>query len=109
MDGFEENREALEALGAAVVAASVDAKDKTAELADRLSFRVAFGVTKAQADDIGAWWEERRQIVQPSNFVVDETGKVLSATYSTGPVGRLEAADAVRFIQFQEKQRQKEA
>ena len=55
---------------------------------------------------MGSWWEDRRQIIQPSNFVLNAEGKVLSATYSTGPIGRVEAVDAVRFIQFQEKQKQ---
>jgi hypothetical protein len=54
---------------------------------------------------LGCWWEDRRQLIQPSNFVLNGSGKVLSATYSSGPIGRLEAADAIRFIEFQEKQK----
>ncbi len=77
----------------------------TAKMRGPLSLPLAFGVTRAQADTLGAWWEERRQIVQPANFVLNDKGMVLSATYSTGPVGRLESVDAVRFVQFQEKQK----
>lgn len=106
MDGFEEHRKELEGLGAKIVAASADPQDKAAEVATDLSFPVAFGVTHAQAGELGSWWEERRQIIQPSNFVLNDAGKVLSATYSTGPIGRLEPADVIRFIEFQEKQKQ---
>jgi hypothetical protein len=41
----------------------------------------------------------------PPNFVLNGSGNVLSATYSTRPIGRLEAADAIRFIEFQERQK----
>ncbi len=105
MGGFEDHLNELEKLDARVIAASVDPEDKAAEVAADLSFPIAHGVTRADADTLGSWWEDRRQIIQPSNFVLNDTGKVLSATYSTGPIGRLEPADAIRFIQFQEKQK----
>ncbi len=103
MGGFSEQLEALEKLGAKVIAATTEPLEKAQEVADKISFPVAYGVTRAQADQLGAWWEDRRQLVQPSNFVLNGSGKVLSATYSTGPIGRLEAIDAVRFIEFQGK------
>lgn len=76
-----------------------------AKMSGSLSLPLAFGVTREQADTLGSWWEDRRQIIQPANFVVNDKGLVLSATYSTGPIGRVEAVDAVRFIQFQERQK----
>ena len=106
MDGFNKYLQELESLGAEVLAASAETLEHADEIASGVSFSVAFGVTRAQADELGAWWEERRQIVQPSNFVLNNEGIVLSATYSTGPIGRLEPADAIRFIQFQEKRKQ---
>ena len=75
----------------------------TAKMSGQISLPLAFGVSREQADTMGSWWEDRRQIIQPSNFVINHQGTVLSATYSTGPVGRLEAVDAIRFIQFQER------
>ena len=51
---------------------------------------------------IGAWWDERRAIVQPAEFLLDAKGKVVSSTYSSGPIGRVEAADVIRLIQFRE-------
>lgn len=77
-----------------------------AKMRGALNQPLAFGVTHDQVDTLGAWWEDRRQIIQPSDFVLNDQGVVLSATYSSGPIGRLEAVDAVRFIQFQEKLKQ---
>ncbi len=70
-----------------------------------LGFPIAYGVTREQADAIGAWWEDRRDIIQPSEFVLDGDGKVLSATYSTGPVGRMDAGDALKLVKFLERKR----
>ena len=97
----------MDALGVKVVAASIDPLDKAKEVAAELSFPVAYGVTRAMADRIGAWWEDRRGIIQPSEFVLDAAGKVRSATYSSGPIGRVDAADVVKLINFYDKQVQK--
>lgn len=105
MGGFSEQLETFKGLGASVIAVTAEPLEKAQEVADKVSLPIAYGVTKDQTDLFGAWWEDRRQIVQPSDFVLNEGGKVMSATYSTGPIGRLEADDAIRFIQFMEKQK----
>ena len=107
MAGFEKQRKELDALGAKVVAASVDPIDKAKEAAAELGFPMGYGVTREIADELGAWWEERRGIIQPSEFVVGANGKVMSATYSTGPIGRVDAADVVKLINFYEVQARK--
>ncbi|MEX2643933.1 MAG: hypothetical protein WD270_10790 [Acetobacterales bacterium] len=98
MVGFEKRREELAGLGAAILAGSVDPLEKAQEVGAEVSFEIAYGLTRDNGDRIGAWWEERRGIIQPSEFILDNGGGVLSATYSSGPVGRLEPADAVAFI-----------
>ena len=100
MAGYEQQKAELDALGISVYAASVDSADKTAEVQGSLSFPVACGVTRQHADAIGAWWDGRRDFIQPSEFILDKTGRVLSATYSSGPVGRLDAGDALALIKF---------
>ena len=104
MAGFEKHRAELEALGVKIVAASIDPIDKAKEVAAELSFPVGYGVTRAVADQLGSWWEERRGLIQPSEFLVGADGKVRSATYSTGPIGRVDAADVVRLVNFYDKQ-----
>ena len=104
MAGFEKLRPELDALGIKVLAASTDPLDKAREVAAELSFPVAYGVTREQADRIGAWWEDRRAIIQPSEFLVTAEGMVRSATYSSGPIGRIDAADVVKLVTFYDKQ-----
>ena len=107
MAGFGKERAALEAIGAKVVAASVDPLDKAKEVAAEVGFPIAYGVTREQADAIGAWWEERRGIVQPSEFIVGRDGRVIASSYSSGPLGRIDAADVVKLLNFYEAQARK--
>ena len=107
MAAFEKARPDLEALGIKVVAASVDPLDKSKEVAADLSFPVGYGVTRAMADRLGSWWEDRRSIIQPSEFIVDAAGKVRTSTYSSGPIGRMDPADVIRLINFYDKQARK--
>ena len=100
MAGYEAEKAAFDELGIAVYAAAVDDVDQTREVAKDLSFPVAHGVTREDADRIGAWWDERRNFIQPSEFILDGRGRVLSATYSSGPVGRLGAGDALSLVKI---------
>ena len=100
MAGYAELKDELDAAGAKVVAASVDPIDKAKEVADEVNFPVGFGVSREIADTLGSWWEDRRQIIQPSEFIVGADGKVISASYSDGPLGRMDAADVVKLCNF---------
>ena len=100
MVGFESNKQDLDALGAKVIALSTDPEEKAREVAADLSFPVAYGITRDNADSIGAWWEDRRAIIQPSEFILDSEGRVVTSSYSSGPIGRIDAADVVKIIRF---------
>ena len=90
-------------MGVKVVASSVDPLDKAQEVADEVNFPVGYGVTKETADLLGSYWEERRQIIQPSEFVIDaESNKIIAASYSDGPLGRIDAADVVKMVNYYE-------
>jgi alkyl hydroperoxide reductase subunit AhpC len=102
--GFEQHKSELDGLGVKVVAASVDPIDKAKEVAATVSYPVGYGVTRAMADELGSWWEERRSIIQPSEFLVAADGKVRASTYSSGPIGRVAPADVVRLVNFYDKQ-----
>ena len=101
MVGYEQHKQQLKELGASVVCASVDPLERAQEVAAEVSFPVGYGVTRAIADTLGSWWEDRRQIIQPSEFILGPDNTVLASSYSDGPVGRTIAEDAVRFIAFQ--------
>ncbi len=105
MVGFEQNKAELERLGIKVVAASVDPIDKAQEVANEVSFPVGYGVTRDIADKLGSWWEERRQIIQPSEFLLNSDNKVVASSYSDGPVARMLADDVVRLVTFLESRK----
>ena len=107
MAGFEKLKAELDAVGASVIAASVDPIDKAGEVAQEVSFPVGYGVTREVADRLGSWWEERRSIIQPSEFLIDAGGKILASSYSDGPIGRIDAADVIKVMNFREAQLRK--
>jgi peroxiredoxin len=107
LDGFAKIKAELDGIDARVAAASADPQDKAQEVAAGLNFPVAFGVTRGVADRIGAWWDPNRNIIQPSEFIVGGDGRVLSSTYSSGPIGRVEPGDAIRLIKFLEARKAK--
>lgn len=105
MAGINSELSALNDLDVSVIAASTDAQDKALEVAANLSFPVAYGVTQEQAEILGAYWEPNRPIIQPTEFLLDANHKIITATYSAGPIGRMNAPDLVKVVQFNEKKR----
>jgi len=105
--GYEERRAAFLAEGVSILAGTVDTQDKTAEVSRNLGFPVAYGMTRADGDALGSWWEERRDHIQPSEFVISRSGKVIMSTYSNSPIGRMDPAEALTLIQYLNAQRAK--
>ena len=102
----------LKALKIDVVGLSVDPIDKSREVIEQsgLTFPIAYGLkVPDDADRIGSWWEQRRGIIQPSEFILDANHRVASATYSTGPIGRLKVEDAIALIGFLNSRKQQQA
>jgi len=89
-------------LGVSVVAASIDTGDKSKEVADEVNFPVGEGVSRDIADALGSWWEDRRSIIQPSEFILGPDNNVMASSYADGPLGRLEAGDVIKLITFYE-------
>ena len=78
----------------------MDDQEKTAEVAADLSFPVAHGVTRADADAIGAWWEPRRDHIQPSEFLLTGEGRVLGSAYSNLPIGRMDPQETLTLLRM---------
>ena len=78
----------------------MDSEEKTSEVAAELGFPIAWGITRDMGDQFGAWWEEERQFIQPSEFFITGSGKVLASTYSSSPIGRMDPEDAVTLAKF---------
>jgi len=83
-----------------IIAGTVDTEVQTEEVAEPLGFPVAYGMTREDGDAMGAWWDERRNHIQPSEFVLSKSGKVLMSTYSNSPVGRMDPGETLTLIRF---------
>ncbi len=74
-----------------------------------MSFPVAYGATKADADLLDSWWsEDRGGYIQPTEFLLGRGGTVLGSMYASGQVGRMGADEAIRFITRRETIRREE-
>ncbi len=69
-------------------------------MAADLEYPVAYGVTRTIGDQIGAWWEERRDHIQPSEFVMNQKGRVLASTYSSSPIGRMDPEETLALVRI---------
>jgi hypothetical protein len=56
----------------------------------------------------GAWWDSDRGFIQPAEFLLGRGGIVLGSMYASGPVGRMEADEAVRLITMRERRRREQ-
>jgi peroxiredoxin len=105
---FSRAREIFAAAGITIVALSVDDKATSQALVARLrlSFAVGFGVN---ADDIaavtGAYVADDSAYLQSTGFVLDRSGRILTAVYSSGAIGRLVPEDVAGFVRYVESQR----
>ena len=107
MVGFANQKAEFDKLGVTLVAASVDPIEKAQEVADEVNFPVGYGVSREMANTLGSWWEERRQIIQPSEFLLGLDDKVMASSYSDGPIGRMDAEDIVKVVNFYESMKNK--
>lgn len=104
---YQSHIEEFEAENIGVMALSVDplAKAQESVAGQHVTFPVAYGLTAPRdAAPIGAFWEERRGIFHATNIIL-EGGKILQATYSTGPIGRITATDALSYIRLMKKRK----
>jgi hypothetical protein len=69
----------------------------------RLHFPIGFGV---KADEIsaatGAYVGEGAAYLQSTGFVLDKSGRILTAVYSSGAIGRLVPDDVAGFVRYVE-------
>jgi peroxiredoxin len=103
--GFNNLQAELDALDIKVFAASVDSIDRASEVANDVYFPVGYGLTREQSEMVGAWHMSQRDAVQPSEFLLDASGKVVASSYSAGPIGRIDAADVIKLVKLYDSRR----
>ena len=101
MVAFEEKRDELAEVGVTVYAASVDSEEKSTEVAaSGITFPLGWGVSREIGDRLGSWWDEKRDYMQPSEFVLRQDGRILQSSYSSGPLARTDADDVLSLVRF---------
>ena len=70
-----------------------------------INFPVGYGADcKAVSELTGCFYEERRQILHSTGYLLKPDGTVAIGVYSTGPIGRLVWQDVLGLVQFYKKQ-----
>ncbi len=100
---FEQGKAELEKLGCTILAASVDTEEQARKVlqAGGLTYPMAYGCTKLDADAIGAWWGQHPADgghMQPAEFLLGRGGTVLGSMYASGPIGRMGVDEVIRFL-----------
>lgn len=95
-------------MGLSIIGASVEPREVVEEMATKsgVTFPMAYGVTREQADILGSWWsDDRGGYIQPTELLLGRGGTVLGSMYASGPVGRVSPDEAVHFIEGRERAR----
>jgi alkyl hydroperoxide reductase subunit AhpC len=79
---------------AASVDTEEDARKSVNELA--LSYPIGYGLSAQEISALtGAFFEAQKKYLHATGFILRPDGAVAHAVYSTGPIGRYTAADAL--------------
>jgi peroxiredoxin len=100
---FQQKMEEFGQNGIKVVAASTDSKEDAQKTADKygLTFPVGYGLDGPRVSELtGAFYDSEKGNLHATGFVLAPDGKIVNAVYSTGPVGRLVAADTLALIKY---------
>ena len=85
------------------MAASVDSEDDVQKTIEEcgINFPMGYGLDmKAVSALTGAFYEDRRQILHSTGWVLRPDGTIAVGVYSTGPIGRLVWQDVLDLVQF---------
>ena len=90
-------------IGIRIVALSVDDEATSCAFVDKHGIRFPVGHS-ADADQIaaavGAYVNQSPKHFHTTGFILDPTGKVITAVYSSGAIGRLVPEDVAGFIRY---------
>ena len=93
-----------------MIGGSVDPIEKTKEFVDKLgiTYPIACGMDAVAVSRMtGAFYEKDQKYIQPTGFILRPDQTIEVAVYSTGPVGRFVARDALNLIKYYKSQKKK--
>jgi len=91
-----------------VLAGSVDAVSEASKTVNDLglSFPVAHELDLEETGRIlGGFYQQEKRYLQPSGFVIRPEGTLEVASYSSGPIGRLKAANVLALVRYYKQNR----
>ncbi|MEQ8719462.1 MAG: hypothetical protein RIE08_17805 [Acidimicrobiales bacterium] len=107
MVDFAEHAALLDSLDVGIIAASVDDAATTADLVAGLrltGYPVLHGLDpEAAASTLGAHLAPDRSFVHATGLLLRPDSTIYLSVYSTGPLGRLVAADVARTVEFRRR------
>ena len=102
MADFQSRLSDFDKLDCRLAAVSVDAEPEARKTVTEhgLTFPVAYGADGPGLGALtGAFWEDKRRCLQATGFILKADGMVAQALYSTGPIGRYTAAEALKILE----------
>ena len=70
----------------------------------KIGFPFVYGLdVRKEAEKIGSYFDSEHGYFQPANFILRD-GKVVQATYSSGPLGRFQAEHVLMLVDHYRKQ-----
>ena len=91
-----------------ILAGSVDALSEARKTVNDLglSFPVAQGLDLVDTGrTLGGFYQQEKGHLQPSGFVIRPDGTLEVASYSSGPIGRLKAANVLALVRYYKQNR----
>lgn len=82
------------------MALSVDKEEDGRTMVERhgVGFPIVYGLdVRKEAEKIGAYFDSENGYFHPANFIL-RNGTVVQATYSSGPLGRLQAHHVLMLV-----------
>jgi alkyl hydroperoxide reductase subunit AhpC len=93
----------FEAEQISIIAGSVDSEEKASETVQKngITFPVAYGMNAEETSRItGAYYDNSRQYVHATGFLVRPDNTLEVACYSSGPIGRFVAQNLLNLVKF---------
>ncbi len=100
---FEKSIEEFKNNNIEIIAASTDSVEDARKTAEKysLTFKLGYGLEAAEVSSLtGAFYDKEKGHLHSTGFVLAPDGMIAVAVYSTGPVGRLVAADCLALIKY---------
>lgn len=86
-----------------IIAVSTDTLEEARKTVEEnsLTFKIGYGINAAEVSALtGAFYNKEKGNLHSAGFILAPDGMIASAVYSTGPLGRLAAADCLAFIKY---------